>query len=87
MHPRLKASAAVVHKARTDSAFRSRLHADPKGTLAAASLHAAPGAKVHVHQETANSVHFVLPKKPANAAAHAAHPEHVMAFACTCLVC
>ena len=87
MHPRLKASAAVVHKARTDSAFRSRLNADPKGTLAAAGLPVAAGAKVHIHHETTKSVHFVLPKKPANAAAHSAHPEHVMAFACTCFIC
>ena len=84
MHPRLKASAAVVHKARTDAAFRAKLHADPAGTLAAAGLTAAPTAKVHLHQESKHAVHFVLPKKPAG---HTDHPEQLTAFACTCLVC
>lgn len=52
----------LAHKAAADDGFRARLIGDPKSTIEDALGLAVPDAlSISVHQETATSVHLVLP--------------------------
>ena len=54
--------AALLAKAASDAAFRTRLIADPRATLEQEFDVAVPeGFHLHVHEETASSAHLVLP--------------------------
>ena len=54
--------AALLAKATSDDAFRTRLVADPRATFEQEFDIAVPeGFSLHVHEETASSAHLVLP--------------------------
>ena len=55
----------ILSKAAEDSDFRSRLMADPKGTIASETGAVIPdGFKVVVHEDSATTAHLVLPPSP-----------------------
>lgn len=60
----------IVAKAWRDPAYRAALIADPRGTLQAElqsidpSIALPPALQVHVHEESANTYHLVLPRNP-----------------------
>ena len=59
-HDELRAE--LAHKAAEDDGFRARLIDDPKATIEEAlGLPVPEAVSVSVHQETATSVHLVLP--------------------------
>jgi hypothetical protein len=45
----------------SDPAFRKRLLADPAGTLKRAGVEVPEGVTVHIVEDTATTVHLVLP--------------------------
>ena len=52
----------ILTKAEDDSDFRTRLLADPKGTVEAELGVTTPDALTfHVHEETATDLHLILP--------------------------
>ncbi len=54
----------VVSQAWTDDSFRQRLISDPRGALEERGLTPPPGAKITVLEDTADTVHVVLPARP-----------------------
>lgn len=53
---------AIIDRAMRDEAFRQRLLRDPKGALQAAfGAVIPPGVTIHVHEETPQNVHIVIP--------------------------
>ena len=55
----------VVAKAWGNEMFKSKLMRDPAGTLKAEGLEIPAGVSVSIVQDTATTMHFVLPMKPA----------------------
>ena len=52
----------ILTKAEEDSDFRTRLLADPKGTVEAELGVTTPDAlSFHIHEETATDLHLILP--------------------------
>ena len=52
----------IIAKASEDAEFRAKLVSDPKGTIGQELEVPIPeGLSVQVHEETANTVHLVLP--------------------------
>ena len=54
----------VIAKAWRDPAFKAKLLADPRATLAEAGVTIPAGATVKVLEDTLTHLHFVLPPKP-----------------------
>lgn len=64
MKKSIDAAGALVSKADTDSEFRERLLATPRETIEQEfGLTVAEGHEIHVHEETDNVTHLVLPPK------------------------
>jgi hypothetical protein len=61
---RKNAEAAIVKRAWSDPTFRANLLKDPKGTLEKAGVRFPNGATVVIHEEAANTFHYVLPQVP-----------------------
>jgi hypothetical protein len=51
-------------RALDDDEYRRQLLADPKGVLQEAGLDIADGLNVEIHENTADTVHLVLPARP-----------------------
>jgi len=60
----LKKRAAVVVKAWKDPSFKARLLKDPAPVLKEAGFEIPSGVKVHAHETSHDTYHFVLPPKP-----------------------
>ena len=57
--------AHIAMKAVEDDEFRARLIADPRATVEGeAGIRFPDGYRIHVHVDTANDAHVVLPPKP-----------------------
>ena len=57
--------AHIAMKAAEEDDFRARLIADPRATVEEeAGIRFPDGYRVHVHVDTANDAHVVLPPKP-----------------------
>ena len=54
----------VVSQAWTDDSFRQRLISDPRAVLEERGLTPPPGAQITVLEDTADTVHVVLPSRP-----------------------
>ncbi len=55
-----------VHaKAMKDAAFRRSLKRNPRKALTEAGMKVPAGVKIKVHENSASTVHFVLPRKKA----------------------
>ena len=55
----------ILSRADEDGNFRTRLIADPRATIAAETGHTIPdGFSVVVHEDSATTVHLVLPPSP-----------------------
>ena len=62
MHTESEVRAYIMLKATEDEAFRARLLADPKGTVAAETGVEFPADyTLHIHEETATDAHMILP--------------------------
>jgi hypothetical protein len=59
-----KAWAKIVAKAWVDETFKSKLLANPKEVLKENGIDIGKEIQVKVHENTAQSVHFILPEKP-----------------------
>jgi hypothetical protein len=55
----------VIARAWSDDTYRSRLVSAPHEVLAEAGIDVPAGAKIKVVQDTPESIHVVLPSKPA----------------------
>lgn len=49
-----------------DPKFKEKLRTDPSKTLKEFGLNVPSGAKIHIHEEDANTWHLVLQKSPNN---------------------
>ena len=57
--------AHIAMKAAEEDDFRARLIADPRATIEdEAGIRFPDGYRIHVHVDTANDAHVVLPPKP-----------------------
>lgn len=55
----------ITHRLAEDQGFRSRLMADPRGTLAAQfKIVLAPAVSLTVHEDRAQELHIVVPPTP-----------------------
>ena len=57
----------VVAKAWADDAFKAALIADPNATLAAEGIAVPAGLKLTVLEDTAETLHVILPQRPSDA--------------------
>ena len=57
----------VVAKAWADEAFKAALIADPNATLAAEGIAVPAGLKLKVLEDTAETMHVILPQPPSGA--------------------
>lgn len=70
--------ARVVSQAWLDPNYMKRLKSDPKSVLEEAGL--ATSGSVHVHENSADATHFVIPRRPAHITdedlrKHEVHPD------------
>ena len=54
----------IVERAWKDEAFKENLLKDPKGTLLKLNPNLPADLNIQVHEESANTLHLVLPKDP-----------------------
>jgi hypothetical protein len=57
----------IVEKAWKDEVFKAKLMKDPKAALESMNIKLPQGLKVQVHEETADTVHLVIPQNPSMA--------------------
>ena len=60
-----KAWAKIVAKAWSDEAFKQKLLSDPQGVCQEYGVELPAGAKLQVHENSANEIHVTLPARPA----------------------
>ena len=58
--------AKVIARAWGDESYRKRLHSHPHETLAEAGLHVPATHQVKVMEDTDDTIHVVIPKRPAH---------------------
>ena len=54
----------VIAKAWASPEYHSRLHSEPHAVLAEAGIHVPEGKRVKVLQDTDDTVHVVIPRRP-----------------------
>ena len=54
----------IIERAWKDEAFKDKLLKDPKGTLQELNPNLPADLKIQVHEETADTIHLVLPRDP-----------------------
>ncbi len=59
-----QALSRIIARCWVDVAFKARLLADPAGVLQAEGLPVPPGVELRVVEDTAETVHFVIPARP-----------------------
>ncbi|WP_448191517.1 hypothetical protein [Azospirillum sp. sgz301742] len=65
MLERSEVESMIAHRLTQDPGFRSRLMADPRGTLAAEfKIMLAPTVSLTVHEDTPQELHIVVPPAP-----------------------
>ena len=65
MLQRREVESLINHRLAEDPGFRTRLMADPRGTLAAEfKIVLAPTVSLTVHEDTAQELHIVVPPAP-----------------------
>jgi len=65
MLERSEVESMITHRLAQDPGFRTRLMADPRGTLAAEfKIVLAPTVSLTVHEDTAQELHIVVPPAP-----------------------
>lgn len=74
--------AKVVARAWSDESFRKRLHSNPHEALAEAGLKVPAHHKIKVLEDTADTVHVVIPKRPAHLTAEKLSGSQVHADIC-----
>jgi hypothetical protein len=62
-----RAMAKVIAKAWTDPAYKKRLLSEPEKVVAEEGIKVPKGAKVYIHENSAQAVHLVLPQRPNDA--------------------
>lgn len=74
----------VVAKAWTDPDFKKRLLSDPKEVLSENGVDVRGASEVHMHENTGDVLHLVLPAKPAGISPGGAYTPQT---ADSCVVC
>jgi hypothetical protein len=58
----------IIERAWKDEAFKEKLLKDPKAALLQMNPNLPDDLKIQVHEESADTIHLVLPRDPAKAA-------------------
>lgn len=72
----------VIAHAWSDETYRKRLHSHPHAVLTEAGLTVSPSHKIKVFEDTDDTLHFVVPRRPAHLTAEHLTNDRVHADIC-----